>query len=231
MSIKKFLISRWFVYLLIGIVLVLFSSVLFPSMINQNVIPQDFGLNLMSECWGLLFILVFFVGIIELRDLIEWRRVEKKVKKRIKNRMKSLFDTFVLTLCSDFASRNCPAEEYPKKVAELKNKIWANPKEFRLCGRGYALIDAPKEFMQCGALFYDSIINFLSTVEIKYMRFLNSVIQESLMNIQDELGNLILEFRGDPQRNRERGAKIEVIMQKIITEMKKLSDNGIDIGP
>jgi len=229
MSVKK-----WMVYLLIGGVLFSFALFLFPHMILIGLISPDFGLNLQSEFWGLLFTLIFFVGIIEIREWHEWRGLEKLVKNEIGRQMESLIDTFIVTFCMHpprgITSRSEYEKYYSKPLIELKKNIWDDPDKLKLSSVGYALINAPKEFVPSSTHFYESISNFISTTEIKYWKFLNGEIQKSLKIIQGELRNLPHEFRGHPQTSKEREDKIETIMRKIIKEMNNLNNNGISIS-
>ena len=67
----------------------------------------------------------------------------------------------------------------------------------------------------------------MSTLEGKYWRFLKPEIQSSIMNIQDELENLVLELHKIPPKNV--AEPLEAIMQKILGEIKILRDNGVDV--
>ena len=223
--------SKRVIYVLIAFILGSFSFIIFPVLINQGVFSQGFGENLSSEFIGLLVTLFLFVVIIEARDVLAWKKVEKRVKERIGRQMKFLFNTFI-----DTYGTNPPrgitgpldVDVYRKSLIELKNKILEDPEKFELSSRGHAFVTSD-DFMLLNAPYIEARRIILSDLEGKYWRFLNPEIQTSLMNIQEELEALIIEFQKPFKNNVEKCKLVENIMRKIIQEIKILKDKGIDI--
>ena len=224
--------SKRVIYVLIAFILGSFSFIIFPVLINQGVFSQGFGENLSSEFIGLLVTLFLFVVIIEARDVLAWKKVEKRVKERIGRQTKFLFNTFIDTYGTNaprfIGMEPLAVDVYRKSLIELKNKILEDPEKFELSNRGQQLVKAD-EFMLLTTPYYETRRIILSDLEGKYWRFLNPEIQTSLMNIQDELEALIIEFQKPFKNNVEKCKLVENIMRKIIQEIKILKDKGIDV--
>ena len=110
---------------------VYFSVFLFPSMIDQRLFLSDYGLNLMSECWGLLFTLIFFVGIFDLRELLEWKGVEKKVNERIGRQIKSLYQHLVYQgIEGTIIGQASAVPHFEQHIEESKNNFLIDPGKY-----------------------------------------------------------------------------------------------------
>lgn len=226
---NKLLYSRWFYYILIFVVLLFFIFYVFPTLLAYGLIEADLNLNLFSETWGLLFTLLFFVMLFELRDILEWKKVESKVKWRISWEIYPLFAD-ILSLCEvetllhgDDWDLDAWKDLQKRQLEQLrKGKIV-------LSVFGKQLLEDSKV-----AEGYASVLttrkNNLSNFEIKYYRFFSSEVQCSLMDIQVEIERILMELLRSEYFGTKDADRLTKSIEKIITEIANLKENGIGIG-
>ncbi len=226
---KKALYSKWFYYILIGIILLFFMFVVFPILLAYGIINQDLNLNLFSETWGLLFTLLFFVMLFELNSVLEWKKVENRVKWRIGWEIYGIFDN-ILNLCEVKTTTG----DTGKDVSAWKD---AKKRQLEEVTKGKIVLS---EFGM--DVLEDSTIvknyaegltarkNNLSNFELKYYRFFSSDVQCSLMDIQIEIEKILMEiWRSQFLKTKDRD-RITNSAEKIMTEIANLSENGIGVG-
>ena len=165
-----------------------FIFVVFPNLLANGIIDRDLNLNLFSETWGLLFTLLFFVMLFELKDILEWKKVESRVKWRIGWEIYALFGN-ISTLCEVDTHTH-------GGVPNLSAWKDSQKRQLEQLSKGKVVLGYGKELLENSKLIegYASIVatrkNALSGLEDKYFRFLNSEVQCSLMDIQIELERL-----------------------------------------
>jgi hypothetical protein len=224
--------SKTLAYGAIAIVLLIFVLFIFPYLIQYNLIASDLGTNLISEFIGMLVTLVLFVIFLDVREKMEWKRVEKKVYDRIGKKMIQLLST-LMNYCMHpqrAISSESDRQQYEKSKKEIIEKIWNNPECLSLDSITRIYFKGP-EGPERALLPYK---DFLSLIEIKYLDHLDTNIQECLINLQDYLENFsnnLIEYRyADFKHEVEARVKVEKTIGKIILEIKKLSENGITVS-
>jgi hypothetical protein len=199
-----------------------------PALAINGIINQDLQLNLFSESWGLLFTLFFFIMIFDLREFLEWKRVETKVSKRIGREINLIFMN-LKDLCkvSTGLQGNSPDLESWK---ELCNR------QLEQMTKQEIVLEFGKELLEKGELakdyapFIQSRNNGLSIVEGKYLRFLSPEIQESLMEIEQELDEIYFTLNWSALSGANDYKKLSKSISEIMKQIVKIRENGIDIG-
>ena len=214
--------SKWFYYVLIALGLLVFIFCLIPYFVQTNVLSPEAGVNFYSESWGLLFTLLLFVALFDLREKLEWKDVENKVKRRIGEQLSSIF-LDVSVLCKHGALHNAKEKE------NLLNEFVSQ--EINL-GGVLKNPDAVEHFSRV----LEHHASMIEQFEINYERKLSSKIQASLFDISEHVNSLSSELMF-LSIDREYGqfqiadlTKIADLIKKIMNDIALLRKNGIDIG-
>lgn len=226
MKTQKLFISKWFYYFLTGFFLLALSIGFLPSALNGN----DISANFLSETWGLFFTLVIFVMLFELRESLEWKSVEDRVKRRIGKRIHAIFielSTFCEVNRVLFGEKIFDDEAW--KELENKQLEELTSKEIRLNDFAKeALKDTNTRLSLASTL--DSRRAYLSEVEAKYFKFLDSELQTYLMDIQDYLEALSFELRVRRSKEQNFHKSIAKLIGKIMKEIAHVRQSDINIG-
>ena len=179
MKIERFLLSRWFYYLLIAVVFLILIVVVFPSLIQGQVISRDFGHNLISEFWGILATLVLLIMIFEMREEL----LKKSLKERIFERIGTeLHDDF--EVLKDFVKVS--QKEPLDQLEELSQK-----EKVELSQHAYRYFPKPENPID--AFFLDRLLKSrerIGDLESKYFELMEPQLRISLMEIQRNLDRL-----------------------------------------
>jgi hypothetical protein len=223
LSIRKLFLSKWFWYGLIALGLLAFIFYLIPHYIQTEVFSPELGINLYSETWGLLFTLLLFIVLFELREKLEWKSTEDKAKQKIGRKIRALFAD-VSIFCKVERTHYDDAEERIKLTERQLDELISKEIEFTT--------EAKKDLLDADLRrFYgehcDSISHSLEILEIGYARFLNSESETSLMKLQDYLDKLSLKFKLRHTKDEDYFESIAHLIKEIMKEIRNLKTNGI----
>lgn len=226
MKMPKWLLSKWLHYGWLAIFLVSIGLYLLPLVVSGHGVAE----NLIAEIFGLLFTLVVFIIFFELREKTKWKAVEDKVRRRIGRQIHLIFIEL---------SNLCEVNSMVEGVKVFDNEVWQEV-EYRqlsdLTSKVPEIGDVGKEFLADAnkrrglASFLDSRRTYLSQIEDKYLKFLDSHLQESLMGIQDYLEGLHLELRVKRRKAEDSHQAIANLIGKIMEEIAQIRKSGTDIG-
>ena len=248
MGIRKLLLSKWFIYAYIALILFFGTYVILPRFILMEIISPELGLNLYSESIGLFFTLFIFIMLFDTREWLLWKRVEDRVEKRIEIVAQRIFSEL---------SRFCEVN-LEERVRKLRSEGDFSKEEFKkdgiryldrirlnsLASGDFKLSDLAKELWKDEkkasllASSLDSKRTQLSELEGKYLKFLDADLQVSLMDIQGYLSTLsasltflrsfIIEvFEGDEENFYE---SILDGIKKIMVEIAKIYEPETNIA-
>jgi len=228
-KVRGLLLSKWFYYGLIALALLAFIFVLLPYYVQKNVFSPDIGVNFHSEAWGLLFTLLIFIVLFDLREWLDWKSVEDRVRERIRRQILGLFAELSI-FCKidrehfDPLSEKKQADSIEKQLNILTSERIELTNEAK---RDLLEVDLRRNW----EWVLDSRRKNLSQIEQKYLRFLNSEIQASLMDIQDYLDSLCLQFRLRHTKEEDFFESFSSWTGKIMKEILKLKRKGIWLNP
>ncbi len=87
LDLQKLLLKKWFWYTVIYVALS--STLLYLLSLPLRI--EELSGNFLAEVFGLLFTLTIFMMILDLREILEWKSVEKRVKKRLGRQINAIF--------------------------------------------------------------------------------------------------------------------------------------------
>ena len=227
----------WFYYvsIILGLSTIIISIVF---LIQNQIIRSDFGLNLLSESWGILVTLLLLTIIIELRESYRWKPLRDKILKKIGVNFRNLFlDIMALVKTSKDNTIPTKREELADKVNLMISKRlqeWVNKEELELSERGeHALTD--RSLINVYLTSFREIKQSLNDSSIYSDILKEPQIDESIMDIQKYLDLLMVLIRDEALWKQE-GEKREWYFNKvletihrIIKEIYNLDKLGIDI--
>ena len=233
MDFQKLLLKKWFWYSLIFLALLCFSWFLLPIALEGN----ELAANFLAEVFGLLFTVVILFMFLETRELLEWKSVEERVRRRIGSEIEAIFIRLA-DLCEIAGVGSLgyyTDEELWKKQKEEAFKTLTSG-EIKFNREGRKLWDKEK-LASSLASYFDSRRAYLSEIEGKYLKFLDSELQASLMDIQDHLKSLnvdlttirgiLQEFEGKKENFYQ---SLSDSIRKTMAEIAKIRDREIDLG-
>ncbi len=200
--------------------------IIFPSLKLNGIINEDLALNLFSETWGLLFTLLFFVVIIELKDFFEWKPVRARIMRRIGNQLFDIIWDIDMLIDAENDStmegiENVDFNKLTKK--KLDALVQGNFKVTLQFGDQVITTKLSQKYEAREAV----INNIIS----RYGKYLLSEIHSSLMDIEEYLGQVSFELGVKPLVIKNyKGEKLPELLKKIGLEIERLRKNGIDIG-
>jgi len=216
----EWLLSKWLYYGLIFISLFFLFLYVLPFALKGN----DIAANFVAELLGLLITLAVFVMFFEWREKLEWKSVEGRVKQRISRQIRGLFADLSI-LCDVERVLFGPFSD--ERFEELADK------QLNTLASGDVLLHdearkslREKDFRLQYARLAESRETSLGQIEDKYSKFLDSEIQTSLMDIQDHLQNLNLEFRIRHTREEDFFKSISYSIGQIMKEIQSLKRKG-----
>ena len=178
----------------------------------------------MSESWGLLFTLIFFVGIFDLREWLEWKSVEDRVKRRIGRLLRATFAT--LSIFCRVERVHYEPNEKEKKIELVErqlNTLISEEIKFTKETEKNLLDETNKQSLKA---ILDSRINRLGGIEERYSRLLGSEVRGSLMDIQEYMDELCLEFSIPHMRKEDFFKRVKELVSKIMKETQKMKSKG-----
>jgi len=214
MKISRLLLSKWFYYILISIGLILFWIFLLPLALGG----EQLAANFLAEVFGLLFTLVILVMILDYREWLEWKSVEHRVRKRIQGQILGLFaELSIFCKMKGADSFENQLNRLASEKIELTKEAKSDLLEYDLRRDWEWILDSRRKN--------------LSEIEAKYLRFLDSEIQASLMDIQDYLNSLCIQFRLRHTKDEDFVESFSSWTGKIMKEVLKLKRKGIWLNP
>ena len=177
--------SKWFSYLVIGLVLGCFWFLIIPAFLELGIINGDLALNLVSEIWGLFFTLGMFIVVLEYRDWLERKPIKDIAKKRVEKQLYRLVIalTKVCKVSVGIGKFEGDTEDFVRELfftqlEELNTKVELHPKKKKYLSNGYYT-----------SLFQTRADN-LSTLINKNYTFLDPALLKSLLIIEDNLESI-----------------------------------------
>lgn len=239
MRIKRFLLSRWFIYLLITSALLIFILIVLPFWIQNQTIGSDLGDNLFAESWGLLFTVLILTMLFELRENIQWQAVKKKVYDRIGAEVYSIFKLVVHFIdVSNLEELETlmasPKENLMKDFFFTELEALNNKDEIQLDEKGRKILSEGRY-----AYTFEVRRKHFDEIETKYSKYLEPLLVTSLMEIQNNLQGINSDIN-ELMNARARGyveiqefifGKIPKKMHRIIKEIYKIHKMGKEIYP
>ena len=220
MDIQKLFLSKWLYYSTIAAVLLLLFLYYLPSAWEGN----DIAANFLSEIWGLFFTLAIFIVVLDFREWLERKSVEDRVKKKIGRIIRTTFDTISILCRVERVHYEPHSKEKQIKLVEKQLKTLASG-EFKFTPE--AEIDLLNESIRKSfEMIVDSRANRLGRIEERYSKFLSSDVRASLMDIQEYLDKLRLEFSIPHMRNEDYFDSVRGLIGKLMVEILKLKNKG-----
>jgi len=224
---RELLLSKWFYYSLTALALLVLIFFALPYWRSIGVISRELELDLFSECWGLLFTLLIFVMLFELRDKLDWKSVEGKVTRMIDRRLDAIFNEVSLLCNVSMVVFGGISEEAFKKRRKEELERLAKNVELNQSTIDEIFEKRRHDLALELATVLDQHRMFLSEIEVKYSKFLHSKLQTALMEIQEYLYYLRYELRVIPT-TKERFCKdlsevIGKILKAMVEAKKRLS--------
>lgn len=224
LNIRKLFLSKWFFYLVIGLVLVCLWFVIIPSFLYLGIIDGDLALNLVSEIWGLIFTLGMFVVLLEYRDWLEGKGIEDRTKVRIGLQLRQLFfylaSNFDMVMITD-TKKEGKGNEEERKLDSLVS-ISFEPSKIK---KDLLIKDVKFSY----GTFTLSKLTELGKLEERYSKFLGSEVRASIIDIQNYLGELSQELiYGDINEINLEHHLLEFsdLIKKTLMEILKLRKKG-----
>jgi hypothetical protein len=179
---------------------------------------NDIATRLLPTFVGLSFTFGFFIVFFDLREELEWRAVAKRVKRRIGRHLQTVFTNVVLITDVESVILNPQSQEDWNKLSERQLTQLAT-------GR-FGINDLWKEGESREALpkYYRTLEARLGEIEDRYGKFLDSKVQNALMDIEDFLHELAFSLQ---LSSADRAAFIVKELGKKLVFMR---ESGIDIG-
>jgi hypothetical protein len=218
-------LSKWFYY---SLVLVgLFFTLIF--LLYETTLGNEMATRFLPTSASLIVTFGIFTIFFELREDLEWKKVEKRVRRRIGKQIHGLF-VDLSSLCEvdrvlvgdDIQNDDAWKELNRKQLKQMSEKIILN--------------DSIKEILEKRdlAVGYATLFDLkrarLSEIEGKYLRFFDPTLRGSLMDIQDYLADLRFEFKV-PSSNQARFEKtLSTIFENLVKEIIRIREKEIDIG-
>ena len=225
MDFRKLLLKKWFWYTVIYVALSLILLYLLSLPLEIEELPANF----LAEVFGLLFTLSIFMMLLDLRAILEWKSVEDRVKRRMGKQIHAVFIE-LSNLCKFdrvlTGDRLYDDEELKKVKEKLLNSL---AYEDIILNDSTKELFAKKNLAFRLASYLDSKRVTLSEIEGKYLKFLDSELQTSLMDIQDYLHELNFALRF-ALREEYFYKSISKWIKRIMNEIVKIRDGKIDIG-
>jgi len=220
MRIPNWLLSKWLHYGLLAIFLFFSWLWLLPMALSGH----DMAINLISEIFGLFFTLVVFIMFFDFREWLERKSVEDRVKKRIGRIIRTTFDTISIVCRVERVHYEPHSKEKQIELVEKQLKTLASG-EFKFTPE--AEIDLLNESIKKSFKnIVDSRANRLGRIEERYSKFLGSDVRTSLMDIQEYLDKLRLEFSVPHVKNEVYFNSLRELIGKLMVEIQKLKKNG-----
>ena len=221
MNIRKLLLSKWLYYGLIAVVLLLLFFYFLPSVWKG----EDIATNFIAEIWGLFFTLAIFIVLLDFREVLEWKSVEDRVRRRLGMQIRALFAELSIFCKVERVHFDPLSEEKRIKLVEKQlNTLASEEIRFTVEAKKDLLDENLRRSYERGL---DSRLNSLGRIEERYSKFLDSEVRASLMDIQDYLDRLSLEFRIRHIRDEDYFRSISDLIGKIMKEILKLKRKGI----
>jgi hypothetical protein len=193
----------------------------------------DIGVNLFTDAIFSIFTIVFLSWLINYRENLSWKSVKVHVLKQISKHLYSIFNNFTnLCQCThgDGVGRDETREQFFRRIffiqlEELNEKVELNP--------------TGQKFLDKFISFFEKKEQHINLIEMKYSKFLDPKLVESLMVIQDNIQTLILNVRTRKNIKEMFGVSdedyfklISLIIHRIVKEIYKITKfSGIEIYP
>ena len=222
MDIRKLVLSKWLYYVLTALVLLVVYIELLPLALKGQEI--DLAQNFLSEIWGMIFTLIVFVMFMDWRERLEWKSVEDRVRKRIGSQIHALFAHLSILCKVERVHFDPLSKEKRIKLVERQLNTLAS-EEIRFT------MEAKKDLLDTDLRrsyesILDSKLNSLGRIEERYSKFLGSEVRASLMDIQDYLDELSLEFRIRHIRDEDYFKSLSDLIGKTMKEIQRLKRLG-----
>jgi len=224
MKMPKWLLSKRLYYGLFALIFI----IILASFVYYSSTGNAFATQFIPEVCGWLVTLLIFTVFFDLREQLEWKSVENRVKKRIGKQIHGVFvelahlcdveSALVADVLNDEAWKDLSRRQLKQLLSEVKlndgvKELWEN-----------------RDLASSLASFFDSKRARLSEIEGKYFKFLNSELRASLMDIQDFLEDLRFELRVVSAKQETFYRGLSSVIGKIVKEIAKIREKGIDIG-
>jgi len=191
---------------------------------------HDMAANFIVEIFGLFFTLVAFMIFFDLRESLKWKAIEAKVKRRIGRQVRTIF-TELTILCEVESvikgTRIHDGEAWNDLSRRQLNQLVSS--QVSLSKLGKELLDDSDQRHNLRS-FLDSRRIYLSDLEGKYLRFLSSELQESLMDMQDSLEKLCFEMKVRRTKADAFHKAITDLIAEIMSQIARARKHGLDIG-
>lgn len=219
---RGLLLSKWFYYGLIAVVLLILTTL---SLYGIS-LGYDIALRFLPTLGGLWFTLGIFYVFFDVRERLEWKSVETKVMKGIEGEIDSIFIELSL-MCEVnmvFFGEAGMTEEAIKKrnedeLARLATNLELNQHTVD------EIFEKGREGLASElASYFDKHRILLSEIEMKYSKFLNPQLQTALMEIQEYLGCLRRELRVMPMKKERFHKDLSEIIGKILKAMNEVNN-------
>jgi len=211
--------SKWFYYLITGVIILFFAWKFLPYLEYRGIISEDLSRNLFSEAFGIFFTLFFLITVFELREEFRWRKVEEKVMGRIGIQLRELF--IYMTRLVEFTWSTNPYE--------ILNEL--HKKETLTFSKEGKKLLVRQNFMN----FLQTSKQSLNNLEKGYFRFLNADLALSLIEIQSRLERFIYEVTAYKIPSIEKHVSKEFkekeiceTIHSIINEIHKIRETEMD---
>ena len=221
--------KTYWVILIVG--LIIFVSLIGFVLIPYEILDYNLGINLISEGIGILLTVVFLAWLFNLREALQWKSVKDRVLKRLGTEI-YLLSRWLMSLCRvsfERSSKLVSGKVFFDYLEELNSK------------KSIQVWDEWKMMLFEGTLtsFLEGSERRLADIEMRYFRFLDAKLVDSLMEILYNLHVLSLDLRTmeklPTEVKQEYSEKYfdgtSTGIHRIIKEVYKIHKMGIEICP
>lgn len=218
--------SYWIILIVgLGILIVIDSLWIIPNI-------RDIGANLLTDAIFAIFTIVFLSWLINRREALQWKSVKDRVLKRLGTEI-YLLSRWLMSLCRvsfERSPRLVSGKVFFDYLEELNNK------------KSIQVWDEWKIMLFEGTLtsFLEDTERRLADIEMRYFKFLDAKLVDSLMEIRYSLHALSLDLRTMeklPSEVKQEYSEEEFFegtcttIHRIIKEIYKMHKMGIEICP
>jgi hypothetical protein len=214
----KLLRSKWFYYGLIGLVLTIVLVILVYYSVNGNEMTWRF----VPTVSGLLVTLFIFTVFFDVRDWLEWKPVKSRVLKMIANQLDAISGELLIMCDVNLVVSGKWTEEGHKKRRDEELQRMANNTQV-----SQSVVDDLFTMKDMGgelATYFEKHRILLSEIEMKYTEFLDSQLQDGLMEIQENLGILRYALKVKYAKKERFHEDLSKIISKILKAIVKAKE-------
>lgn len=212
------ILSKWLYYILIATLLLIFIAL---TSYGAS-LGIEMAARFLPTFVGLFVTLVIFWIFFDIREKLEWKTTKEKIMNRIGRQLHGVFQNVSL-LCEVDVQFDFEQDDYKRYDAK---KLQA------LIAKEIMINDAleKEETSRYYAQMFQGLEDALGEIERRHGNFLSPYLQNSLINLEENLHSLSFECLLTFGNKEDRKKFIVDAVGKIMKEIDEMRKNGIDVG-